>query len=315
MTSDTLIVEIKKINESRELRGVRPIPPELAQRFRQIQYAFSQGYQAAITTDELETIVFKMNIIEAEYRGFAYEGVGCALAQRDILKPSQQSIVEIFINSHEAIYQNYVYVGVGLMLGRQRLPLKPYLELLNPAKIWLVIDGYGFQYGMTHWQDSLEKQAILEELSGYACRVFDQGMGRSIWFLDGADVIRISKTIGAFPPERQVDLWSGLGYACCFAGGADQATLEALGAAAGSYKSILAQSVALATKSRQQLGHSSIYAERACEVLCGMGVKEASDSVDTIVERAPNNGAITDQEDWQHYRIRLMRSSKTVVTV
>lgn len=303
------------ITETRRLRGVRPLAPRAAQRLGKIHSTFSQGYQAA-TTDDLEAIIPKLNAVEAEFLGFALEGVGTVLAQRDALTPTGQNRVEAFVAGPGAAYETFVYVGVGLMLGKKRLPIEPYLKSLSLTRSWLVLDGYGFQHGFTHWQEYLDDQALPEQLSGYACRVFDQGMGRSIWFIDGTDVTRIPQTIGAFPPARQADLWGGVGYACAYAGGVDRETLEALGTAAGFYRPILARVTAVAAKSRQLLGNPSVYTELACEVLCGMGAEAAAETVDRTLKSPPmTNGATPDQEGWQPYRAHLMRLSKTALPV
>src|SRR3712207_8380154 len=54
----------------------------------------------------------------------------------------------------------------------------------------------------------------------------DQGLGRSLWFVQGADVRRIPATVNAFPAERRPDLWSGLGLACGYAGGRTRAEVD-----------------------------------------------------------------------------------------
>jgi enediyne biosynthesis protein E3 len=298
------------ISETRRLRGVPPLPSEVAQRLSKIHSAYSQGYQVATTTDELEAILSKLNTLPADLIGFALEGVGTGLAQRDVLAPTEQNRVEAFVKGSGAAYKNFVYVGLGLMLGRKKLPIEPYLKSLSLTKSWLVLDGYGFQHGFTHWQDYLQGQPIPEALSGYACEVFDQGMGRSIWFIDGTDVTRIPQTIAAFSTERQLNLWGGVGYACAYAGGVERPTLEALKIAAGSYHPILAQAAALAAKSRQLIGNPAVYTELACEVMCGMGAEAAVETVDKMLDSPLNTIDTPDHESWQSYRIHLLRQSK-----
>jgi hypothetical protein len=306
-----------RLNEDKTLpvniwaeRGIPAIAPSVQQRLRQIRGTLIQGFQAAIADDDLEAIVPKLNGIEDELRGFAFEGVGMGLTQRDLVSPSEQNRVEAFVAGPGAAYQHFVYVGVGLMLGKAPLPVEPYLSQLNPAKVWLVIDGYGFQHGLSHWRKYLDGLAMPEHLSGYACRVFDQGMGRSIWFVDGADVTRIPQTIGAFPPTRQADLWGGIGFVCTYSGGVERATLEALKTAAGPYQFQLAQGAAFAAKSRQRIGSYSAHTELACEVLWGMGAAAVAENTDEAVRSVQTNGATPDYEVWQHYRSHLVMPNK-----
>jgi len=337
-----------RLNEDKTLpvniwaeRGIPAIAPSVQQRLRQIRGTLIQGFQAAIADDDLEAIVPKLNGIEDELRGFAFEGVGMGLTQRDLVSPSEHNRVEAFVAGPGAAYQHFVYVGVGLMLGKAPLPVEPYISQLisvsdrdsykttptsiattpqsvmggvidpnekrdNLAKVWLVLDGYGFQHGLSHWRKYLDGIAMPEHLSGYACRVFDQGMGRSIWFVDGADVTRIPQTIGAFPPTRQADLWGGIGFVCTYSGGVERATLEALKTAAGPYQFQLAQGAAFAAKSRQRIGSYSAHTELACEVLWGMGAAAVAENTDEALRSVQTNGATPDYEVWQHYRAHLV---------
>ncbi|MEH2167276.1 MAG: DUF1702 family protein [Nostoc sp.] len=305
-----------KLNEDKTLpvniwaeRGIPTISPSVQQRLRQIRGTLLQGFQAAIASDEVEAIILKLNGIEDELRGFAFEGVGMGLTHRDLFAPSKQNRVEAFVAGSGAAYEHFVYVGVGLMLGKPPLPLEPYISQLNPTKLWLVIDGYGFQHGLSHWQKYLDDLAMPEHLSGYARRVFDQGMGRSIWFVDGADVTRIPKTIGAFPPTRQADLWGGIGFVCTYSGGVGRATLEALKTAAGHYQFALIQGSAFAAKSRQRIGSYSAHTELACEVLSGMRPNAVAENINKTLQNFQTNTAIPEQEVWQHYRAHLAMPS------
>jgi enediyne biosynthesis protein E3 len=296
--------------ETRRLRGVNLLPSGVAQRLSTIHSTYTQGYQVATTTDELEAIFPKLNAVPANLLGFALEGVGTGLALRDLVAPTEQKRIEAFVKGSGSVYQNFVYVGLGLMLGKKKLPIEPYLESLIPSKSWLVLDGYGFQHGFTHWQDYLQGQPIPETLSGYACQVFDQGMGRSIWFIDGTDVTRIPQTIAGFPVERQSNLWGGVGFACAYAGGVERPTLEALKIAAGSYHPILAQAAAIAAKSRQLIGNPDVYTELACKVMCGMGAEAAAETLDKILDSPLSIIDTPDQKSWQSYRIHLLRQNR-----
>ncbi len=271
------------------------------QRFGQVAEGMWQGYHAAIADEEPEALVARLNAIESELFGFALEGVGMGLAELDALKPKKQNRVQAFLEGARTAYQTMVYLGVGLMLVRRELPIKPYLTQLNPISSWPIIDGYGFNHGIYRWREYIDGQAIPEQLVGYTCRVFDQGLGRSIWLLDGTDVTRISVTVGAFSSIRQADIWGGVGYACSSICGAERATIEALGTAAGSYLSELAKGAACAAKFRKLLGNPAGYTEFVHEVLC-----EMAGDTGTNVRDIPNNEAEPNQQVWQHYREVLL---------
>jgi enediyne biosynthesis protein E3 len=149
MSRNDMIIQIEKIHESRKIRGVRPIPEVLRQRYAQIQKSFGVGYQSATVAHDFEAIVAALSEVDAELRGFAYEGVGTALAQKEISSSAYGSLINPFVTQWASAYRNYVHVGVGLMLARQKLSIMHYLEALGSEGDWLVIDGYGFQYGFT----------------------------------------------------------------------------------------------------------------------------------------------------------------------
>ncbi|GAB1544332.1 hypothetical protein NUACC21_70080 [Scytonema sp. NUACC21] len=295
-------------------RGVRTDDEKMQQRFFQVTNAMWQTHQAALATDEPQVLVNKLNSIEAELFGFALEGIGIGLSQQDLVSPSKQNRVETFVAGGSTAYQTMVYLGVGLMLGKSRLPIERYLKPSDPVKVWPVIDGYGFQHGMFHWSEFLDATATPpEQFSGYTRHIFDQGLGRSIWMVNCADVTRISQTIAAFPSTRQADLWGGVGYACASIGGAERATLEALGTAAGPYRFALARSAACAAKFRHLLGNSAGYTKMASEVLSGMDTAAPDEIINQAPTNFPANPAVSDSEVWQFYRVYLVTSDLPAV--
>ncbi|MEH2167275.1 MAG: DUF1702 family protein [Nostoc sp.] len=288
-------------------RGVRTDDHRMQQRFFQVTNAMWQTHQAALASDERKVLVDKLNSIETELFGFALEGIGIGLSQQDLVAPSKQNRVENFLAGASPAYQTMVYLGVGLMLGKGRLPIERYLKPSDLVKVWPIIDGYGFQHGMFHWRDFLDATATPpEQFSGYTRHIFDQGLGRSIWMVNCADITHISQTIAAFPPTRQADLWGGVGYACASIGGAERATLEALATAAGSYRFALARAAACAAKFRELLGNGAGYTKMASEVLSGMENATPDDILNKAPKNFPTNKAISDSKVWQFYRVYLV---------
>ncbi|MEH1972053.1 MAG: DUF1702 family protein [Nostoc sp.] len=287
-------------------RKVMVRDPKVPQRFGHTAEGMWQGYHAAIADEEPEAIVAKLNAIDSELLGFALEGVGIGLAELDALKPQKQNRVQAFLEGTTAAYQTMVYLGVGLGLVRCKLPIEPYLNQQHPVGCWPVVDGYGFNHGIYYWQDYIDGQAIPMQLSGYLGRVFDQGLGRSIWLVDCADVNRIATTIGAFPATRQTDLWGGIGYVCASVGGAERSTIEALGKVAGDRVSELAKGATCAAKFRKLLGNQAGYTGLVSEILCSMAAEAGIEIKDTPLKSLPNNSAEPDQQIWQHYREYLL---------
>jgi hypothetical protein len=267
---------------------------------------FLHGYHAALEEDEVDALALRLNKIESELRGFAFEGAAMSLTLLDHLTPFRNNRLHAFLNGHGATHPYMVHVGAGWAFARlpwlRRCVERP-LARLDPLLRWLAVDGYGFHEGYFHWRRCVETQAIPDRLAGYGRRAFDQGLGRSLWFVDGADVSRIPATIGAFPPSRHADLWAGVGLACTYAGGAERDCLEALLAKAGPYAPTLAQGAAFAAKARHRAGNPATHTEIACQVLCALSADGAAHLCDLALKDLPPDGAEPAYEVWRQ-RIR-----------
>jgi enediyne biosynthesis protein E3 len=294
-------------------RGFRGGEAGARQHLEQIGRTFLQGYHAALTEDEPEALATRLNEVEVELRGFAFEGAGMGVTLLDCFSPWKRNRLQAFLDGPGAAHVYIVHAGVGGVLARFRRWVEPTLTRLDPVLRWLAVDGYGFHMGYLHCQRYVQEQVFPPRLSGYALRVFDQGLGRSLWFVEGADVTRIPATIAAFPPARQADLWSGVGLACAYAGGVDYSAIAALGTAAGPFRLQLAQGAAFAAKARQRANNPAVHTERACEVLCGLSAAAAATLTDAALENLPLDGAEPAYEVWRQ-RIRA-RFAKEVVIV
>src|SRR5262249_53598872 len=132
--------------------------------------------------------------------------------------------------------------------------------------------------------------------------VFYQGLGRSLWFIQGADVHRIAVAIASFHPDYHGDAWSGAGLACAYAGGLSAGTTAQLRREAGAHSPALAQGAAFATKTRQLAGNPAKHTEIACEVLCGMSTEQAAALCDETFTKIDLNQSCP----YQHWR-KLMQ--------
>ena len=316
-------------------RGFQGRNAKTQERLEQVGRIFLQGYNAAIAHNHPESLIPQLNAIEAEWRGFAFEGAAMGLALLDYLTPWKQNRIPSFLAGAGADHAYMVYVGIGWLLARIPFGVQRYLQrggfmqvigesqnwLVKPAPRqsqiqnlkseipnlksidpllgWLAIDGYGFHQGYFHWHRYVEKQAIPSRFSDYALRVFDQGLGRSLWFVKGGDVRRIAATVGGFHPRRQADLWSGIGLACTYAGGADFFGLEMLQTAAGSDWPHLAQGAAFAAKARLRANNLTLHTKIACQVLCGMSAETAAEITDIALQNLPTDAALPAYEIWR----------------
>jgi hypothetical protein len=252
----------------------------LRERLENVGRCFVAGYHAALEeSGEAATAARIEAELAQDQRGFAYEGAGMALALLDALTPPlpgrRRDRLARFLAGPGDAHAYIVNVGAGWILAR--LPISPerLLARLDPVLGWLALDGYGFHEGFFHWPRSVTRQEVPRKLRGYARRGFDQGLGRSLWFVEGAGVERIARTVRAFPAARQPDLWAGVGLASAYAGGPGREGIAALRQAAGPFLPELAQGVAFASQARERARNPTAHTALAAEVICGLSAAEA----------------------------------------
>ena len=286
-------------------RGFRQHDKASREHLEQVGRCFLDGYHAALADERIEPLVNRLDGVEAEFRGFAFEGAAMGLCILDCLSPWKKDRLKSFLDGPGSNHIYMVHVGVGWALARLPWFMNRTLRTLDPLLGWLALDGYGFHEGFFHWGRYSTSLRTPRQLLGYEKRVFDQGLGRSLWFIEGADVRHIPLTIASFPETRQADLWSGVGLACAYAGGTQRQAMKNLSAAAGRYKPHLAQGAAFAAKARQRAKNPTPHTEMACELLCNMSAEAASDITDIALKALDHNGAEPSYEVWRR-RIRTL---------
>ena len=280
-------------------RGFHAGEDNARQRLEQIGVTFLSGYHAALEETDFVTLAHQLAIVEADLRGFAFEGAAMGLALLDCFTPWRKDRWRTFT---EGIAKSHIYmmhVGLGWALARLRRYVTPHLARLDPLLRWLVVDGYGFHEGYFSWPRYIEQQTIPHRLDGYERRVFDQGLGRSLWFVKGADVAAVTNTINAFHSARHDDLWSGVGLACAYAGGCNRAAIESLRIAASPHLPALAQGVAFAAKTRQRAANLNAHTETVCRLICGHSAEETAAITDAALENLREEDGLPAYEMWR----------------
>ena len=299
-------------------RGFRDAEPAKRAHLEQIGRTFIGGYLAGLEARDVASLAQRLDETAPELRGFAFEGAAMALALTDHVWRRRSQRFGQFLDGPASAHRYMLYVGHGWAVARV-----PWLRRNweNAGRIhdtylrWLILDGYGFHEGYFHWRSTVEQMLLPRALSGYAARVFDQGLGRSLWFFNGADVDRAAVCINRFAPGRRADLWSGLGLAATYAGGADEEELSRLLHLAGEYRGHLAQGAAFAAKARHVAGIQTPHTEMACRLFCGMPCSQAAsvtDSALAVVQSARIEGHL--YEAWRSEIRAQLVTDRTVVS-
>ena len=272
-------------------RGFCSSKPEVRERLEHVGTIFLMGYHAALQENKPEELTERLERVELEYRGFAYEGAAMALTLQDAIAPGSNRLTGFMAGAgKQHIYM--LHVGAGWAYARLpwlRRRIEAVIRKFDPVLRWLVLDGYGFHQGYFHFKIPLS--SALNRLSVGARHVFYQGLGRSLWFVHGCDPHQISKTISGFPALYQCDAWSGIGLACAYAGGVATPDLQEFVSVAGRFDSALAQGAAFAAKARQLAGNKAGHTEEACAVLARMSTDEAASLCDRTLAEVERNSS------------------------
>ncbi|MBM4336190.1 MAG: DUF1702 family protein [Deltaproteobacteria bacterium] len=257
-------------------RGFAVREPTAAARLEGVARTFVAGYRLALAQPEAGRLALELDRIPAERRGFAYEGAGMALELLDRVTPWRRDRLQSFLAGPGEPHTYMVLIGAGWAWARLRRRVEPLLRSLDPVVGWLALDGYGFHEGFFHTERTVARHEQPHGLRGAALRVFDCGLGRSLWFVCCADPDAVAACVAGFPVERRADLWSGIGLACSYAGGVDDEAVERLVRRAGAQRGAMAQGAAFAAEARLRAVIPAEHTRRAVERIAGSSVELAA---------------------------------------
>jgi hypothetical protein len=264
----------------------------------QLEYSALQlmiGYEFGVEQRDHAGLVARLETLQQEYRGFAYEGAVMGLAVRDFMSPAPgNKATESFLAGpryDSAPGSKHIFTGyLGIGFALARLPkflwgraLPDQRKLVDhPSLRWMILDGYGFHLAYFEPHKYVDEQYVarrypLWEPASYANRVIDQGIGRAMWFVHGGNVERLLAAYARFPESRQADLFAGAGVAAGYAGGIAADALDRLVQGAGRYRPDLAQGAVFALRARVVSDLVTPHNELASQVICGFSAQEASD--------------------------------------
>ena len=300
-----------------ERRRIDPKNPAAKEQLENVGLAFLEGYHCALKDLDARDLVYSLEQGPARLRGFSYEGAAMAIWLLDATSIFSKHRWERFY-SLASISQPYiVHVGVGWGIARlpwaKRNP-EAYLRCFDPMLGWLALDGLGFHEGYFHTSTWIRDPSRRTQYSPYANRVFDQGLGRSLWFVDGTDIDRIAATIESFDPDRRDDLWSGVGLACAYAGQYSEKELHSLMDYAQMHLPSFRQGISFGAEARVLAQLDDENTEKACQTVCFMSAEQAAlwtRKARTAVQHSPESSTRPRYELWRLRMQECLTPSQT----
>jgi hypothetical protein len=276
-------------------------------RLEAVPQAVVCGFEWGIDADDLWEVERRLGLVEPAMQGFAFEGVAMAYTVLDSVRGNRTR--ELLIGpGRKHIF--LTYIGIGFAMARlPRILWKKVVPDLGdapyfPTMSWLAVDGYGFDRAYFDTRKFVERQRVPKPYAWdgypeYFLRAFDQGVGRALWFIHGADAGQVALAVQRFSEARQPDLWSGVGLAATFAGGCDADGLAELRSAAGAHAAELGLGSLFALKARHYSDHIPDHTETAVLALAGVGIEEGVSLADRTEVAWSTDGQVPPYELWR----------------
>ena len=200
--------------------------------------------------DDMPALIKYLEHTEKEFSSIAYESASMAIALKGFEADTFPHEWLLFANGPAADHQAQVYVGLGWAIAKFNFPFLTAVENLRSKFYFRIADGCGYYDGSFKHRRTVTNQELPVYLPTVAMPMYDQGVGRSIWYTEKADIHKICSKIENFATSRHADLWRGVGIAVAYVGGCDDADLKTLLQHAATNGFQLACGAALAARSR-----------------------------------------------------------------
>ena len=283
------LLRIRPAEASFKARGFEACEATVRLRLEEMLESFIGGFNLALRTKDEVELSRRLNAdYDNHHVGFAFEGVGLYLAMADLLIPGKPHRLDHFLRGASERHDYIVAVGAGFAFARipwGRRVMHDYLRTLDPLIAWCAPCGYGFHEGFFRHRRFIEAAETPPAfLSSLGMQLFDSGLGRSIWWVKGANPVSICFAINRFPNERRAELWAGIGIAAGYAGGVGVADLLHLQELSRPHAADLLSGLPLAARLRQKAGNHSATTELACNTLLDRTTDEVADMAEAAAD-------------------------------
>jgi hypothetical protein len=242
---------------------------EISIRVEKIKAIFQGSRVLTETHPNLDSLILQLDQTELEFRSVAYEGASMGIALSDFAKHNKLTTWHLFAKK-SWMHAIQIHVGLGWAVAQQNYSVLPSLGINDALLSSRVLDGYGYYDGIFRQRSSIKAQKIAEAIQPEMLSSYDQGIGRSLWYVSGGDIIKIEQLLSGFSHERRSSLWTGIGIACAYVGGSDKNLLTSLFELAHEHQHNLTTGAVFAAKSRLQANALTYDVKLACSIWCNV---------------------------------------------
>jgi enediyne biosynthesis protein E3 len=215
-----------------------------------VQNTFKEGKEKAFSMTDLNQLNDWLLNVPKEFISVAYEGASKAIALKNIKEKKSLDRWNEFYHTFGKLHGFQMHVGLGWVFSELNLGFTDVKLIIEPSLKYRVLDGYGYYEGIFKRRQSIRSQQIPSHLSELDLNAYDQGLGRSLWYISNGEVERLVKLISLFSENRHHDLWRGIGIAVAYVGGIETIAIQQLVKESGQYISAFKSGVSLLIHSR-----------------------------------------------------------------
>jgi enediyne biosynthesis protein E3 len=200
--------------------------------------------------DNIDALIGYLENTETEFRSIAYESASMAIALKELKNNEGLNTWLYYKNGPALAHKAQVHVGLGWAIAKLNLPFLAVVNKIDTSLYYRVADGCGYYDGSFRHKQTIMNRQLPGYIPNATMSMYDQGVGRSLWYTCSADINKICSMINSFPAVRQASLWRGIGIAVAYVGGCDDDTLKILLQYAATNRIQLTYGAALALGSR-----------------------------------------------------------------
>jgi enediyne biosynthesis protein E3 len=259
---------------------------EALQKIERIKSIFLDTQLFCARQDNPSSLIGYLEKIEPEFRSIGYESASMAIALKDLQKNQGMDNWLFYARTLAQAHKAQVYVGLGWAIAKLNLPFLSVVEKIETRLYHRVADGCGYYDGSFRQRQTIINPQLPLYLPEAAMPLYDQGIGRSLWYTSNADINKIHSNVDNFPVSRHAGLWRGIGIAVAYVGGCDEETLKTLLQYAGTNRIELAYGAALAARSRMEANAVTTDTDRCSRLWFTLTANEVNMFSIDPVERA-----------------------------
>jgi hypothetical protein len=262
-----------------------------------IQEIFIDFKQKGLEVDSLDVLGTELNASDSEFRSIAYEAASMGIALKNL---QQNNSLKKWLEFYQKLGQKHdaqVHVGLGWAFAELNLDVSTYLKTLEPLMKYRVLDGFSYYEGKFKRRKSVRNQETPANLDTTSLRAYNQGLGRSFWYLAQGEIDKLTRLLNIFPEERQFDMWRGVGVAVAYVGGLKESTLDELVASADQFIRPFKCGIAIAAHTRNKANAKSEDTNMICQNVLRKSVDEIAVQLNNFQEES-NSSADTMYFDW-----------------